>query len=691
MTAEALANSASSIDISPVTTEYSHVFSPFPLKHLTLRNRIIRASMGSALSAGGLVTDDLIAFNVARARGGVALSFADMGEVHWSSPGLLNLTTDDVVPGLTRMVDAVHAEGMLMFQQLLHGGPTNLPHDGSPPWSASSVPDPGLGVLPRPMTNAMIAEVTAGFVSSALRAKSAGIDGLEIHGGHGYVFSAFLSPATNKRTDEYGGDLAGRMRLLVEVVTAVRQAVGPDYVLGVRVSPDGAPGQTTAEDLVIVVGELERLGLVDYVNISLGSHYQRDLLMGGTHEPRGYQLAVSEKISRRTALPTVVTGRILSLADAEAVLRSGVADLVAMVRATIADPDLIRKTAEGRADEVRPCISCDQGCVGGLNHGRAACTVNVGAGYESRFGDANIRPTASPQRVVVVGGGPAGLEAARVAGLAGHRVTLAESESELGGQLRLLRASPHRSDVAALIPYYQRALELAGVDVRLGQHLSAADVRALEPDVVVVATGSNPRTDGFQTWRPGAPLNLSAGLQVVTAWDVFRGAEVGHAVAILDELGHYESIDIAELLVERGHEVHHVTRFGLLGANLEMRWDFIGAPHLARLMRGDFTLHTRSLIIDVGPDSVSVAPVDALHVTTPVAVDTLVVMSGQVPDRTLQLELEGAPFAVKLVGDANSPRLLQAAITEGQFAIRSLEPGWVRPKGLRFGISGSAV
>jgi hypothetical protein len=172
---------------------------------------------------------------------------------------------------------------------------------------------------------------------------------------------------------------------------------------------------------------------------------------------------------------------------------------------------------------------------------------------------------------------------------------------------------------------------------------------------------------------------------------VLRGVEVGRRVAILDELGHYESIDVAEYLVESGRSVHHVTRFGLLAANLEMRWDIIGAPHLARLMKGDFTLYTRSMIVAVGPDSVSVAPVDAAHAGLPIGVDTLVLMSGQVPDRTLQIELEDAPFEVRVIGDASSPRLLQAAITEGQFAIRSLEPDWVRPKGLRYGITGSAI
>ena len=281
---------------------------------------------------------------------------------------------------------------------------------------------------------------------------------------------------------------------------------------------------------------------------------------------------------------------------------------------------------------------------------------------DSRF--ASLTPLFAPRSVAVLG---ASSDPTRISGR-----PIAYMKAQ-GYQGALYPINPNRAEVQGLKAY-----------------ASVADLPEA-PDVAIVATGSTPRRDGFQTWRPGSPLDLSAGLQVVTAWDVLQGAEVGQSVAILDELGHYESIDVAEFLVESGRAVHHVTRFGLLGANLEMRWDIIGAPHLARLMRGDFTLYTRSMIVDVGPDSISVAPVDAAQSTVPIRVDTLVLMSGQVPDRTLQIDLEDAPFEVRVIGDASSPRLLQAAITEGQFAIRSLEPDWVRPKGLRYGITGSAI
>jgi 2,4-dienoyl-CoA reductase-like NADH-dependent reductase (Old Yellow Enzyme family) len=301
--------------------------------------------MGSGIPAGGLINDELIAFHVARARGGVALTYIDPGQVHWSSPSFIDNTRPEVVDGMRRLTAAVHGEGARVFQQMMHGGPTNIPQDGSAPWGASALPDPGLGMVCRPMTPWMIDEVVAGFVTAARHAQEGGLDGIEVHSGHGYVFSSFLSPATNHRTDFYGGAFENRIRLLCEVLAAIREAVGPDYPLGVRLSADAAEHQTSGADIARIAATLEGHGLVDFINLSLGSHYGRDLLMGGLHEPPGYQLEVNGDIARGISLPTIVTGRFAAIEQVERVLAAGGIDLVGMVRATIADHDLDRKTA----------------------------------------------------------------------------------------------------------------------------------------------------------------------------------------------------------------------------------------------------------------------------------------------------------------------------------------------------------
>jgi 2,4-dienoyl-CoA reductase-like NADH-dependent reductase (Old Yellow Enzyme family)/thioredoxin reductase len=671
-----------------VSLRYPLAFSPFTLKNVELRNRMIRPSMGSGLPVGGLVSDDLIAFHVARARGGVSLTYIDPAKTHWSSPAYLDNQRAEIVDGLRRLTSAVHAEGAAVFQQLMHGGPTNIPQDGTAPWGASAVPDPGLGMVSRPMTRWMIDEVAAGFVTAARHAQQGGVDGVEVHAGHGYVFSSFLSPATNHRTDEYGGSFDNRIRLLCEVLQAVRAGVGADYPLGVRLSADAAAEQTTGADIAHIAGELERRGLVDFVNLSLGSHYGRDLLMGGAHEPPGYQLEVNGEVARGIGLPTIVTGRFGSVEQVEKVLGSEAVDLVGMVRATIADPDLIRKTAEGRSALIRPCIACNQGCAGGLNtRGRVGCTVNPIAGREVSTSDESLR-TAQRRHVLVIGGGPCGVEAARAAAVAGHAVMLVEAADELGGQLQHALSSPHRNDFARLLDYFSAVLEDSAVDVRLGTVADADLVRSLAPDAVVVATGSTPRRDAFQTLRPWGPPEGFQG--ALTSWEVLDGAATGETVVILDDLGHYETLDVAQLLVSQGKRVRMISRFSMIAASLEMRWDMIGAPNAKLLYAGDFDFYPRRVVSSVAGNIVRFASPEAPKREESFAFDSLVTISGNVPETALFEELRRGPWQVRLAGDAQGARLLEAATYEGNQAIRSLETGWVRPA-VRFGQTGSAM
>jgi 2,4-dienoyl-CoA reductase-like NADH-dependent reductase (Old Yellow Enzyme family) len=241
---------------------YPHVLRPARIGPLLLRNRVVRTSQGSGLAMNQLVSDDMVAFLLARARGGIALAFADVAQIHWSSPARLDLTSDRILPGLTKLTSAVRAEGMKLFQQIWHGGPTQMTLDSSAPWAASHVPDPGLGMLPVPMTRLMMDELAEAFIAAAPRAREGGIDGIELHAGHGYLFSSFLSPATNLRDDDYGGSFENRSRYLVEVLRAVRTAVGPAYPVGLRISPDGPKEHTTPSHLITLISMLERESLV---------------------------------------------------------------------------------------------------------------------------------------------------------------------------------------------------------------------------------------------------------------------------------------------------------------------------------------------------------------------------------------------------------------------------------------------
>jgi hypothetical protein len=318
-----------------------------------------------------------------------------------------------------------------------------------------------------------------------------------------------------------------------------------------------------------------------------------------------------------------------------------------------------------------------------------SCTVSATAGRELRYGDDSL-PTSNPRRVVVVGGGPCGVEAARAGALAGHEVILLEAGDELGGQLRLVRATPHRADVAKLIPYFATTLRNLDVDVRLGVAVNPADIAELAPDAVVVATGSRPRRDGFQTLRPWAAPDGFDQVEALTGWDVLGGAQLGERVLVLDEVAHYESLDVLELLVGQGHRVQLVTRFSAVAANLEMRWEMIGGPNARMLYEGRFSLHPRRVIRALSAGVAEVALIEAPQQTEAMPFDSLVFLSGNIAADDMYEQLRTGPWDTRLAGDAVGPRLLEAATFEGNLAIRSLEPGWVRPA-IRFGQTGSAI
>ena len=381
--------------------------------------------------------------------------------------------------------------GMRVFAQINHMGI----YGGAPwqrPWSASENPVPGSPMLAHAMSVDDIAEVTAAFAAAAARVKAGGLHGVEVHCAHDFLLQQFISARHNRRDDGYGGDFESRMRFYLEVMRAVRETVGDDFVVGTRVGPHNLPGGLNVAEHVEIVNRLLEEGIIDYLNVSHGSSLNSHKIIAAMHEDPGYEVPFSEQVTALTSLPTLVTGRFTTLAQADALIEAGKADLVGMTRAHIADPDLVRKTTSGRVREVRPCIGCNQGCVGGLSKGRVGCAVNGAAGQERRLAEELIQPADESRHVVVVGGGPAGMEAARVASLRGHRVSLFEAAPSLGGTLRAARLAPKHGSIGEIVDWLSEEMERLGVDVHLAARVSAADVEALQPDAVIVAVGARP-------------------------------------------------------------------------------------------------------------------------------------------------------------------------------------------------------
>ncbi len=649
------------------------IFTPLRIGTIEVPNRIVRTAHGTDL-ARDVLTEDFIEYHAARARGGCGLSILEATSVHPSSLSTLANTDDRVIPGFAALMKAVRPHGMRVFQQLFHGGHNTPGGDMAPPWAPSAIPNPVSGIVPMAMGQPEIDSVVAGFAAAARRCREGGLDGVEIHAAHGYLLHEFLSPLTNRRTDTYGGALANRLRILQEVLRAVQGVAGPGFVVGVRVSASQAEGGIGEAELVSAIAALVEEKLIDFLDVSLGDYYRMDTMVSGMQAPLGYELPSSRQITAGVPVPRIVGGRVRTLEEAEQILRDGVADMVSLVRAQIADPDLIRKTREGRADEVRPCIACNQGCIGGLirDH-RLACAVNPTAGFEVTLSEDKIRRVATPRKVLVIGGGPAGMEAARVAALAGHKVTLAEASSSLGGAINVARRAPRLHTIGDITHWLEQEVYRLGVAVRLGSYLEPDDVLAEAADVVVVATGSSPRMDGEQFSTPARPARGHDLPHVISSIDLLtdNSRALGKSALVLDDTGHYEAIAAAEFLIERGLAVTYLTRHASFAPYVETTMRNI--PALERLHRGDFTVLSRHYLAEIQRDTCLVRPLQAGdNRLREIPADTVVLVTPNVPERGLYDALRDRHQRIVLVGDALAPRDLQNAIRDGHRAARAI-------------------
>jgi 2,4-dienoyl-CoA reductase-like NADH-dependent reductase (Old Yellow Enzyme family) len=656
-------------------SKLQRVFEPIQIGGVTIPNRVVRTAHGTWI-AHVRINDELIAYHVARAKGGVGLSYIEMTSVHSSSFTLGPLSWDDgIIEGCRRLMAAIRPYGMRMFHQLAHGGFMYPPLDG-PAWAASRIPNPLNGSVPLEMTRDMIAEVVEAFAAATRRSEEGGLDGVEFHAGHGYLLHEFLSPLTNRRTDEYGGSLENRMRFMRELLRAARKAVGKGFPMGIRLSDQFAPGGIDAEECAKVAGMLEADGLIDFINGSQGSYHALPVMLPAMDQPLGSMLPSSSKVVAGVKnIPRILTaGRVRTLEEAEQMLRDGLGDLIGVQRAHIADPDLVRKTREGRIDEIRPCIACNQGCVGGLLSAaaRLGCVVNVAVGFEQTLAEDLIVPTSRPKKVLVIGGGPAGMEAARIAALKGHAVTLAEASSVLGGAANIAKLAPRMHTFGDFTAWLEREIFRLGVKVRTGAFMDATDIRAERPDAVIVATGGLPRMDGVQAAVPAQPA-IGIDLEhVVSSTDLLTesAAVTGKTALVFDDVGNYEAVAAAEFLIEKGVAVTFATRCSSFAPIVDS-WTR-AEPALQRLYAGDFRLMTRMQLLEIRPRECVVRPLQSTRPEV-VPADLVVLVMPRDPLSNLYGELTGAVPMVSIVGDAKAPRDLQAAVREGHLAARAID------------------
>lgn len=651
---------------------YEHLFSPVRLGSVTAPNRVMQLATTNNLDDEGRVGDALIAFYEERAKGGVGLIVTEGLAGHESTQGShgtsqgrgrVGAFDPASLDGLRRLAERIHRYEIPIFGQIFHGGRQH--HADTIPmlWGPSAIPCPHSGGVPHAMTVDEITSTVRGFVQAATVLQEAGFDGIEVHGAQGHLIQEFLSAFSNQRHDAYGGSFGNRMRFLREILTAVRETVGPDFVVGFRTAGEEAsPEGIDLEQACQIATALEADGTIDYLSVSMGNFNSIEIHTPDRHYPPAPFIEHARSIRAAVRdLPIVACGRILSPERADEVLAGGAADVIGLCRPLLADADWAEKAREGRADEIRGCISCNQ-CWGAIIEERdILCVHNPVTGREVAWGKGTIAPAETARTVVVVGGGPAGMEAARVAAERGHTVRLFEARDRLGGAVGIAATIPGHEEIGAVVDFLQGALGRAGVDVRLGTEVTADDVLREAPDAVVVAAGSVPLPTDL-----GAPKDFP----VLTAWDVVEaGASTGARAIIFDEDGYYQACEVAEFMAHNGTEVTIVTRFWEVGREI---------PSVSRVttVRALDELGVRftptAWFGRVEDRDVVITHYYSGREWTVAQVDSLVhVGRNHVRDEVYR-GLQGAVDDLHVIGDAYMPRRIANAVSEGHRVGRRL-------------------
>ncbi|RPI47129.1 MAG: FAD-dependent oxidoreductase [Betaproteobacteria bacterium] len=640
---------------------YQAIFNPGSIGRLTAKNRLVLpAIVHNYADNAGHATPRYLAHIERIARGGVGTIILEASFVRQEGKGFLHqlgIHDDGVIPGLRALAESAHRHGALIGIQLFHGGrQASTRTSGLTPVAPSAIPDPVVNELPHELTLADISEIIAAFAAAAQRAKMAGLDFVELHGAHGYLIAQFLSSFSNRRQDAYGGTPEKRRRFLEEVYAAVRDAVGADFPITVRLSGvENVPDGLTIEQTAATAQKLEQLGAAA-LHISCGNYatYAQGTMIPPMAIGDGVLVPLAERIKKSVRIPVIAVGKIRTPAMALEVLEQGKADFIALGRSLLADPDWPIKVAAGELADVRHCIACNQGCISRLfAQETVLCTINPETGREAEFAGLH---GGNGRKVLVVGGGPAGMAAARWGALAGFDVSLHEARSVLGGQLIAAAAAPHREGWESLREYLVHELSRLGVKVHLDSAMDAAGVARANPWAVIVASGAEPLRPEIPGWK---------GMPVAAGRDILEGsaAHQGHVVVAG---GGCSGAQTAEYLASVGHEVTVIEAEGdiAIDAPVDER-----ALMLARLQQHGVKLMPNTRLINATAGGVVVA---SPHETRTLPADMVVMCLGAKSVNEFARTSEAPHLRSRVVGDAVLPRKVTEAVAEGAFAILDL-------------------
>ena len=643
-------------------TSLDKLLEPFSIGNMKLKNRIVMTAMATGYNNEmGEVTNKLKNFIEERAKGGVGLIITEMAPV--DRAGSTKYTSvmvdhDERISGLKKLARVAHQHGAKIAIQLCHGGgfvsirathqlgQTASGQLGPTLWDSSGGKDEA-----RQLSIEEILKIVEKFGEAARRVKEAGFDAVEIHGAHGLLLHEFLSPLVNNRTDGYGGDLKGRIRFPVEVLRAIRKRVGSDFPIIYRISADeGVDGGLTVEESKQICQILEREG-ADAIDVSSGTAVTNPLPKYPPFPPmsfpRGVFVKFAEEIKKVVKIPVIAVGRINDPVLGNEILKQGKADLIGIARGLVADPELPNKVANGVLKEIRPCIAC-MTCLHMLFTRRPMeCLVNPCVGREREF---RLKKAKNPQRVVIVGGGPAGMEAAIDAALRGHKVVLYEKDGRLGGQLNLATLPPHKEEINGLTKYLTNQIEKLGIEVHCGKKAEVSIIDREKPDVVIVATGAVP----FIPKVPGIELS-----HVVTSWGVLSGEvnQIGEKVVVAG--GGMVGCETAEFLATKGHDVTIASQSDAIGKDLEQT---VRKYLLKRLGDYGVKMLTNAKMMKIKSKEIVLGTYGKEFA---IKCDHVVLAKGASPNRDLVRPLKEVFPNFFLIGDALEPRTAKEAIYEG--------------------------
>jgi len=635
-------------------TDLSHLFAPISIGTMTAKNRLMMPAMSInfGVDEEGFVTDQLIEYFVARARGGAGMLLVGGGAVHPTGvelPDLPKLWKDACIPSLRRMVEAVRPFDARFGVQLMHGGRQSY-HDQKVAPSAIPAPAVVKGI-PKALDLEEIGELVEGFGDAARRCREAGFDFIEIHGAHGYLINQFMALNSNEREDRYGGSFDNRIRFLMELLADIKDKAGGDYPVGIRINGnDFIRNGWTLDDTLKLAPLLEAAGAA-YLHVSAGVYGSTELTIPSVYAPQGCFVHLAEAVKQVVSLPVVTVGRIKYADMADRIIAEGRADAVAMGRALLADPELPNKARRNDA-AIRPCIGCCLGCIHAvLQLEPGGCVVNPDVGREYLLKQES--PSEAARDILVVGGGPAGLAAARMAALRGHRVVLIEEGRSLGGLFRLATRAPGRKEVGDILDYFESELTRLQVNIRLQSSLSDDLLDSLTPDIAVLATGSLPDTPiikGFSKTK----------IEVFSVVEVMDGEPpAGERVLVLG--GGQSALMLADFLAEAGKTVVVLNRGRHFAEEMSSNDRFYLRE---RLNRHGVQLY-KNVVVEAFLDRGARIRRDG---TTEMIedMDTLVIAEGMTPIRPDRRLFADRAVAVHVIGDAKEPRNLMLAIAEGE-------------------------